>query len=134
MNGLTSQPTSRDIVARVTLGLSMIDSRKAGIIRDRYWRERTWPAIAKERRCSVTTAVKRFKQGMDDLRQAIMLVEGRTIMNRAFPEHHSRRMLLLSTSGELIDCTDASVYDKRDECALSERWFSMIVVQDGGRE
>jgi hypothetical protein len=55
----------------------MIDSRKAAIIRDRYWRERTWPAIARERHCSVTTAVKRFKQGMDDLRRAILLVEGK---------------------------------------------------------
>ncbi|HWQ21706.1 MAG TPA: hypothetical protein VN478_03145 [Clostridia bacterium] len=76
MSGLTLQRTSGDIAARVTLGLSMIDSRKAALIRDRFWRERTWPVIAKEHHCSVTTAVKRFKQGMDDLRKAIMLVEG----------------------------------------------------------
>jgi len=55
----------------------MIDRGRAAIIRDRFWRERTWPAIAKERHCSVTTAVKRFKQGMDDLSRAILLVEGR---------------------------------------------------------
>ena len=76
MSDLTVHQTSGDIAGRVTLGLSMIDSRKAAIIRDRYWRERTWPAIARERHCSVTTAVKRFKQGMDDLSHAIMLVEG----------------------------------------------------------
>jgi len=69
--------TSGDIAGRVTLGLTMIDSRKAAIIRDRFWRERTWPVIAKERHCSMTTAVKRFKQGMDDLKHAILLVEGR---------------------------------------------------------
>ena len=57
----------------------MIDSRKAAIIRDRYWRERTWPVIAKERHCSMTTAVKRFKQGMDDLRCAILLIEGKLL-------------------------------------------------------
>jgi hypothetical protein len=55
----------------------MIDRGRAAIIRDRYWRERTWPAIAKDRHCSVTTAVKRFKRGMDDLRRAILLIEGR---------------------------------------------------------
>jgi hypothetical protein len=77
MSDLTACRTTSDIAGRVILGLSMIDSRKAAIIRDRFWRERTWPVIAKERHCSVTTAVKRFKQGMDDLRRAIMLVEGR---------------------------------------------------------
>jgi hypothetical protein len=77
MSDLAAHRTSLDIAGRVTLGLTMIDSRKAGIIRDRFWRERTWPVIAKERHCSVTTAVKRFKQGMDDLRCAIMLVEGK---------------------------------------------------------
>lgn len=77
MSDLAARPTSSDIAGRVTLGLTMIDRGKAAIIRDRYWRERTWPAIAKERHCSVTTAVKRFKQGMDDLRRAILLVEGR---------------------------------------------------------
>lgn len=76
MSGPALQRTSGGIAAHVTLGLSMIDSRKAAIIRDRFWRERTWPVIAKERHCSMTTAVKRFKQGMDDLRKAIMLVEG----------------------------------------------------------
>jgi hypothetical protein len=77
MSDLTAHRTSSDIAGRVTLGLTMIDSRKAAIIRDRYWRERTWPIIAKERHCSMTTAVKRFKQGMDDLRRAILLIEGR---------------------------------------------------------
>ncbi|MFZ2413603.1 MAG: hypothetical protein WAW16_05225 [Candidatus Cryosericum sp.] len=77
MKDLAVRPATSDIAGRVTLGLTMIDSRKAAIIRDRYWRERTWPAIARERHCSVTTAVKRFKQGMDDLRRAIMLVEGK---------------------------------------------------------
>ena len=77
MSELVGQRTGRDIAGRVTLGLTMIDSRKAAIIRDRFWRERTWPVIARERHCSVTTAVKRFKQGMDDLRGAIMLVEGK---------------------------------------------------------
>ena len=77
MSDLAARPTSSDIAGRVTLGLTMIDRGKAAIIRDRYWRERTWPAIAKERHCSVTTAVKRFKQGMDDLRRAILLIEGR---------------------------------------------------------
>jgi hypothetical protein len=79
MSDLTIQRTSSDIAGRVTLGLTMIDSRKAAIIRDRYWRERTWPAIARDRHCSVTTAVKRFKQGMDDLRRAILLIEGRLL-------------------------------------------------------
>jgi hypothetical protein len=73
----TPRPTTSDIARRVTLGLTMIDRGRAAIIRDRYWRERTWPGIAKERHCSVTTAVKRFKQGMDELRSAILLVEGR---------------------------------------------------------
>ena len=77
MSDLVARPTTSDIARRVTLGLTMIDRGRAAIIRDRYWRERTWPAIAKERHCSVTTAVKRFKQGMDDLRRAILLVEGR---------------------------------------------------------
>jgi hypothetical protein len=77
MSDLMTQRTNSDIAGRVTLGLTMIDSRKAAIIRDRFWRERTWLVIAKERHCSVTTAVKRFKQGMDDLKRAIMLVEGR---------------------------------------------------------
>jgi hypothetical protein len=72
-----SDRTRLDIAERVTLGLTMIDSREAAIIRDRFWRERTWPVIAKERHCSVTTAVKRFKQGMDELRCAILLIEGR---------------------------------------------------------
>ena len=76
MRELVGQRAGGDIAGRVTLGLTMIDSRKAAIIRDRFWRERTWPVIAKERHCSVTTAVKRFKQGMDDLARAIMLVEG----------------------------------------------------------
>jgi hypothetical protein len=77
MSDRAARPTTSDIVGRVTLGLTMIDRGKAAIIRDRYWRERTWPAIAKDRHCSVTTAVKRFKQGMDDLRRAILLIEGR---------------------------------------------------------
>jgi hypothetical protein len=83
MSGLSARPTSSDIAGRVTLGLSMIDSRKAAIIRDRFWRQRTWPAIARERHCSVTTAVKRYKQGMDDLRGAIMLIEGRLQSEKA---------------------------------------------------
>jgi hypothetical protein len=83
MSDLAAQRTTLDIVGRVTLGLSMIDSRKAAIIRDRFWRERTWPTIAKERHCSVTTAVKRFKQGMDDLRRAILLVEGKLPLGSA---------------------------------------------------
>jgi hypothetical protein len=66
-----------DIPQRVTLGLSMIDSREAAIIRDRFWRERTWPVIARERHCSMTTAVSRFKRGMEDLRRAISLIEGK---------------------------------------------------------
>jgi hypothetical protein len=77
MSGIAARPTTSDIAGRVTLGLTMIDRGRAAIIRDRYWRERTWPTIAKERHCSVTTAVKRFKQGMDDLRRAILLVGGR---------------------------------------------------------
>jgi len=77
MSDLAAQRTGLDIAGRVTLGLTIIDRGRAAIIRDRYWRERTWPVIAKERHCSVTTAVKRFKQGMDDLRCAILLVEGR---------------------------------------------------------
>ena len=77
MSDLAVRPATSDIARRVTLGLTMIDRGRAAIIRDRYWRERTWPAIARERHCSVTTAVKRFKQGMDDLRRAILLVEGR---------------------------------------------------------
>ena len=66
-----------DIAQRVDLGLSMIDSREAALIRDRFWRERTWPVIAHERRCSMTTAAKRYRQGMEDLRRAILLIEGR---------------------------------------------------------
>jgi len=66
-----------DIAQRVDLGLSMIDSREAALIRDRFWRERTWPVTAHERRCSMTTAVKRYRQGMEDLRRAILLIEGR---------------------------------------------------------
>ena len=81
MSGIAARPTMSDIAGRVTLGLSMIDRGRAAIIRDRYWRERTWPAIAKDRHCSVTTAVKRFKQGMDDLRRAILLVEGRLVVS-----------------------------------------------------
>ena len=77
MSDLSLRPTSSDVAGLVTLGLAIIDKGRAAIIRDRYWRERTWPAIAKERHCSVTTAVKRFKQGMDDLKRAILLVEGR---------------------------------------------------------
>jgi len=65
------------IAERVDLGLTMIDARKAAIIRDRYWRERTWPAIAREHRCSVTTARKRLEDGMAELRAAILLIEGR---------------------------------------------------------
>jgi hypothetical protein len=77
MSDLAVRLGAAEIAGRVTLGLTMIDRGRAAIIRDRYWRERTWPAIAKERHCSVTTAVKRFKQGMDDLRRAILLIEGR---------------------------------------------------------
>jgi hypothetical protein len=66
-----------DIAQHVDLGLSMIDSREAALIRDRFWRERTWPVIARERRCSMTTAAKRYRQGMEDLRRAILLIEGR---------------------------------------------------------
>ena len=77
MSDNAARPGAAEIAGRVTLGLTMIDRGRAAIIRDRYWRERTWPCIAKERHCSVTTAVKRFKQGMDDLRRAILLVEGR---------------------------------------------------------
>jgi hypothetical protein len=65
-----------DIARRVTLGLTMIDSREAAVIRDRFWRERTWPVIARERHCSMTTAANRFRKGMEDLRRAILLVEG----------------------------------------------------------
>jgi hypothetical protein len=77
MSDLAAHRTTSDVAGRVTLGLTMIDRGRAAIIRDRYWRERTWPAIAKDRHCSVTTAVKRFKQGMDDLKGAILLIEGR---------------------------------------------------------
>jgi hypothetical protein len=65
------------IAGRVDLGLTMIDRGRAAVIRDRYWRERTWPAIARERHCSVTTARKRFEDGMTELRAAILLIEGR---------------------------------------------------------
>ena len=77
MSDLMVRRTTGDIAGRVMLGLTMIDRGRAAIIRDRFWRERTWPVIAKDRHCSVTTAVKRFKQGMDDLSRAILLVEGR---------------------------------------------------------
>lgn len=66
-----------DVAQRVMLALSMIDSREAAIIRDRFWRERPWPAVARARRCSVTTATKRYRQGMEDLRRALLLIEGR---------------------------------------------------------
>ncbi len=79
MSDRAARPTTSDIAGRVTLGLSMIDRGRAAIIRDRYWRERTWPAIARERHCSMTTAVTRFKKGMDDLRRAILLIEGRLV-------------------------------------------------------
>ena len=79
MSDRAARPTTVDIVERVTLGLTMIDRGRAAIIRDRYWRERTWPAIAKDRHCSMTTAVTRFKKGMDDLRRAILLVEGKLL-------------------------------------------------------
>ncbi len=69
--------TLEDVAQRVTLALSMIDSREAAIIRDRFWRERTWPAVARVRRCSVTTATKRYRRGMEDLRRALLLIEGR---------------------------------------------------------
>ncbi|MHB8071236.1 MAG: hypothetical protein ACYDHF_04670 [Candidatus Cryosericum sp.] len=72
-----AEKPANDISQRVVLGMSMIDSREAAIIRDRFWRERTWPVIARERRCSMTTAVSRFKRGMEDLRRAILLIEGK---------------------------------------------------------
>ncbi len=72
-----SPTPARDILRSVTLGLSMIDSRDAAIIRDRFWRERTWPVIARERHCSMTTAANRYKRGMEDLRRAILLIEGK---------------------------------------------------------
>lgn len=75
----------RSIAERVDLGLAMVDRGKAAIIRDRFWRERTWPAIARERGCSVTTARKRFEDGMAQLRAAILLIEGR--LPPAAPEH-----------------------------------------------
>lgn len=77
MSDRAARPATSDIAGRVTLGLSMIDRGRAAIIRDRYWRERTWPAIARERHCSMTTAVTRFKKGMDELKHAILLIEGR---------------------------------------------------------
>lgn len=76
MNGRVEGTAPLSIAGRVDLGLTMIDKGKAAIIRDRYWRERTWPAIAHERRCSVTTARKRFDDGMAELRAAILLIEG----------------------------------------------------------
>jgi hypothetical protein len=85
MSDLVSHRT-RDIAGEVTLGLTLIDSREAAIIRDRFWRERTWPVIARERHCSVTTAVKRFKLGMEDLRRAILLIEGRLPASVSQPE------------------------------------------------
>ena len=77
MSGGEERTAPLTIAERVDLGLTMIDPRKAAIIRDRYWRERTWPAIARERRCSVTTARKRLEDGMAELRAAILLIEGR---------------------------------------------------------
>jgi hypothetical protein len=77
MSDLAPRSGGLDITGRVTLGLTMIDRGRAAIIRDRWWRERTWPAIAKERHCSVTTAVTRYKKGMDELRRAILLIEGK---------------------------------------------------------
>ena len=77
MSDLAPRSGGLDITERVTLGLTMIDRGRAAIIRDRWWRERTWPAIAKERHCSVTTAVTRYKKGMDELRRAILLIEGK---------------------------------------------------------
>jgi hypothetical protein len=77
MSDIAPRSRGLDITGRVTLGLTMIDRGRAAIIRDRWWRERTWPAIAKERHCSVTTAVTRYKKGMDELRRAILLIEGK---------------------------------------------------------
>lgn len=77
MSDIVPRSGGLDITGRVTLGLAMIDRGRAAIIRDRWWRERTWPAIAKERHCSVTTAVTRYKKGMDELRRAILLIEGK---------------------------------------------------------
>ena len=85
MNGRVEGTAPLSIAGRVDLGLTMIDKGKAAIIRDRYWRERTWPAIARERGCSVTTARKRFEDGMAQLRAAILLIEGR--LPPAAPEH-----------------------------------------------
>lgn len=79
MNPHATRDASVDIGPCVTLALAMIDSRQAAIIRDRFWRERTWPVIAHERRCSITTATKRFHQGMDNLRRAILLIEGKVL-------------------------------------------------------
>jgi hypothetical protein len=42
--------------------------------------------LARERHCSVTTAVKRFKLGMEDLRRAILLIEGRLPASVSQPE------------------------------------------------
>jgi hypothetical protein len=77
MSDIVPRSGGLDITGRVTLGLAMIDRGRAAIIRDRWWRERTWPAIAKDRHCSVTTAVTRYKKGMDELRRAILLIEGK---------------------------------------------------------
>jgi len=86
MSDRTPRPTTTDIAGRVTLGLTMIDKGRAAIIRDRWWRERTWPAIARERHCSVTTAVTRYKRGMEELRCAILLIEGRLVSTPDAPE------------------------------------------------
>lgn len=81
MSDRAARPGTAEIAARVTLGLTMIDRGRAAIIRDRWWRERTWPAIARERHCSVTTAVTRYKRGMEELKRAILLIEGRLPLN-----------------------------------------------------
>ncbi len=71
--------TTTSIIHCVDVGLAMIDRQEAAIIRDRFWRERTWPAIAHSRSCSVTTAVNRYKRGMEHLRQAVLLVDGQPV-------------------------------------------------------
>lgn len=77
--------TSASIDHCIDVGLAMIDRQEAAIIRDRFWRERTWPAIARSRACSVTTAVNRYKRGMEHLRQAVLLIEGRSPSERPAP-------------------------------------------------
>ncbi len=69
--------TTERIIRHITIGLSMIDRQEAAIIRDRFWRERTWPAIAHARSCSMTTAITRYKRGMEDLKRAVLLIEGK---------------------------------------------------------